>query len=141
MCQLDRGRAQTKDPPALRKARLCPSVCRKVLAVLLPSMAAELSKVREQDRAGVQRWPPLCRQFRSGRVLRFHRPPCAATFPCRPRDRRGHGRFPASVPESLDIKHLEQWSGKHLSRAWRSEERRVGKECVSTCRSRGSRYS
>src|SRR3546814_1024336 len=24
--------------------------------------------------------------------------------------------------------------------AWRSEERRVGKECVSTCRSRWSRY-
>src|SRR3546814_4635514 len=23
---------------------------------------------------------------------------------------------------------------------WRSEERRVGKECVSTCRSRGSQY-
>src|SRR3546814_6559311 len=80
--------------------------------------SSDLSKVREQDRAGVQRWPPLCRQFRSGRVLRFHRPPCAATFPCRPRDRRGHGRFPASVPESLDIKHLEQWSGKHILRAW-----------------------
>src|SRR3546814_160300 len=71
-------------------------------------------------------WPPLCRQFRSGRVLRFHRPPCAATFPCRPRDRRGHGRFPASVPESLDIKHLEQWSGKHLSRAWNP----TGAACV-----------
>src|SRR3546814_13179559 len=37
---------------------------------------------------------------------------------------------------------------RNLARTWaedlkgtRSEERRVGKECVSTCRSRGSRYN
>src|SRR3546814_20794261 len=29
----------------------------------------------------------------------------------------------------------------HLDRALRSEERRVGKECVSTCRSRWTRYN
>src|SRR3546814_11928014 len=28
----------------------------------------------------------------------------------------------------------------HLTSYWRSEERRVGKECVSTCRSRWSPY-
>src|SRR3546814_13272396 len=37
------------------------------------------------------------------------------------------------------------WTGaqhRHVMdpRKWRSEERRVGKECVSTCRSRGSPY-
>src|SRR3546814_1299268 len=31
---------------------------------------------------------------------------------------------------------LGEWTG----RRWRSEERRVGKECVSTCRSRWSPY-
>src|SRR3546814_3101553 len=30
--------------------------------------------------------------------------------------------------------------GGHLRRQYRSEERRVGKECVSTCRSRWSPY-
>src|SRR3546814_18008038 len=30
--------------------------------------------------------------------------------------------------------------GHGLDFAWRSEERRVGKECVSTCRSRWSQY-
>src|SRR3546814_16306471 len=33
---------------------------------------------------------------------------------------------------------LEIWITHQQSRIWRSEERRVGKECVSTCRSRWS---
>src|SRR3546814_14622098 len=33
-----------------------------------------------------------------------------------------------------------EWLGHHLSRSARSEERRVGKERVSTCRSRWSPY-
>src|SRR3546814_13398610 len=32
-------------------------------------------------------------------------------------------------------KQIKKWN-----RSWRSEERRVGKECVSTCRSRWSPY-
>src|SRR3546814_19948930 len=32
------------------------------------------------------------------------------------------------------------WTGKDLDLSWRSEERRVGQECVCTCRYRGSSY-
>src|SRR3546814_3402333 len=35
---------------------------------------------------------------------------------------------------------LETQANAHAARAWRSEERRVGKECGRTCRSRGSPY-
>src|SRR3546814_3304707 len=44
----------------------------------------------------------------------------------------GEGNFGES-PEQVEVQAL--WS-----RAIRSEERRVGKECVSTCRSRWSPY-
>src|SRR3546814_4300248 len=40
---------------------------------------------------------------------------------------------------SLSFKDLDQYTGARASRG-RSEERRVGKECVSTCRSRWSPY-
>src|SRR3546814_20634647 len=40
----------------------------------------------------------------------------------------------AFVPRSLSNALFDQYEG------WRSEERRVGKECVSTCRSRWSPY-
>src|SRR3546814_2123945 len=42
-----------------------------------------------------------------------------------------------SVEES---KAINRFSGFHIIVAARSEERRVGKECVSTCRSRWSPY-
>src|SRR3546814_17385882 len=40
------------------------------------------------------------------------------------------------------IPHIEQWFGldRWFRETTRSEERRVGKECVSTCRSRWSPY-
>src|SRR3546814_14892600 len=38
-----------------------------------------------------------------------------------------------------DGAHLSRWFKAHFGMA-RSEERRVGKECVSKCRSRWSRY-
>src|SRR3546814_11884994 len=44
-----------------------------------------------------------------------------------------HGSFPTSYRESETTKF-----GNPLCQ--RSEERRVGKECVSTCRSRGTTY-
>src|SRR3546814_11448573 len=34
--------------------------------------------------------------------------------------------------------HFARWFAARISRPRRSEERRVGKECVSTCRCRGS---
>src|SRR3546814_14274849 len=37
-----------------------------------------------------------------------------------------------------NLKHLEE---EKVIVQWRSEERRVGKECVSTCRSRWSRFN
>src|SRR3546814_20745881 len=36
-------------------------------------------------------------------------------------------------------KNLHCFEGRSSFKPWRSEERRVGKECVSTCRSRWSR--
>src|SRR3546814_17647646 len=43
------------------------------------------------------------------------------------------------VPEPIDIAVCDA-SFISLAKVLRSEERRVGKECVSTCRSRGSPY-
>src|SRR3546814_7870692 len=37
-------------------------------------------------------------------------------------------------------RHAAESNGRRPSPNWRSEERRVGKECVSTCRSRWSPY-
>src|SRR3546814_1498051 len=55
---------------------------------------------------------------------------------------RGEGRIGAEAlrPEGK-IRHRRQHPGRHLAGGHqRSEERRVGKECVSTCRSRWSPY-
>src|SRR3546814_15332046 len=43
-------------------------------------------------------------------------------------------------PELSLLEHPEIWSRSLVQREPRSEERRVGKECVSTCRSRWSPY-
>src|SRR3546814_553321 len=54
----------------------------------------------------------------------------------RQNDRRpGSAQILIQVPERLGGTVIE---AKNLSKAYRSEERRVGKECVSTCRSRWS---
>src|SRR3546814_15638107 len=45
----------------------------------------------------------------------------------------GTGRYPARA-------QLREYLDKHMRASGRSEERRVGKECVSTCRSRWSPY-
>src|SRR3546814_7170005 len=47
----------------------------------------------------------------------------------------GESQFKTNIPE-LAIKHAEFF----FSPSNRSEERRVGKECVSKCRSRWARY-
>src|SRR3546814_20725158 len=47
------------------------------------------------------------------------------------------------IPVQFDKAHIEGISSlaqEDIAHAERSEERRVGKECVSTCRSRGSPY-
>src|SRR3546814_20999191 len=51
------------------------------------------------------------------------------TFKLRPASRRPHGAEAFAEPRSA-----------HAAGERRSEERRVGKECVSTCRSRWSPY-
>src|SRR3546814_20626264 len=71
-------------------------------------------------------WPVLVLQCpgsaRTPLLLRPHRPQRWETRPCR--------------RHRLDRRH-----GRHANAsAIRSEERRVGKECVSTCRSRWSPY-
>src|SRR3546814_20581745 len=45
-----------------------------------------------------------------------------------------HGLFPSNILLWIEAPHDLQPSGRSLYQ--RSEERRVGKECVSTCRSR-----
>src|SRR3546814_3542085 len=60
--------------------------------------------------------------------------------------RRWHDpAFPAAFPWFAEPRHWEQVIGQlqeqlALLQEPRSEERRVGKECVSTCRSRWSTY-
>src|SRR3546814_18930257 len=66
------------------------------------------------------------RRGSSSRALRFHskkRPYCAVSDPTR-----------------LSLPLLAMRSALHQHTCGRSEERRVGKEWVSTCRSRGSPY-
>src|SRR3546814_12191278 len=51
----------------------------------------------------------------------------------------------AAIPDSLDLDELglgigQKGRGIEIAGNERSEERRVGKECVSTCRSRWSPY-
>src|SRR3546814_11874070 len=41
-----------------------------------------------------------------------------------------------NLPHMLNVAALEMWNSASMAFALRSEERRVGKECVSTCRSR-----
>src|SRR3546814_12885283 len=67
---------------------------------------------------------------------------------------RGH-RYAATSTKNRSSAHLKQWLYRGLpsyqaldkkisrwlcARSYRSAERRVGKECVSTCRSRWSPY-
>src|SRR3546814_11341345 len=47
------------------------------------------------------------------------------------------GLDPDALPDRLELFKPNLPEG---IKAWRSEERRVGKECVSTCGSRGSPY-
>src|SRR3546814_14028137 len=64
------------------------------------------------------------------------------------RARRWHGagdvrgyRPPSGWTARADLTDIHHITGHALPRAvWRSEERRVGKECVGTCRSRWSPY-
>src|SRR3546814_7727953 len=42
--------------------------------------------------------------------------------------------------KGVTVNEAEAYPGYTLYSSGRSEERRVGKECVSTCRSRGSQY-
>src|SRR3546814_12610650 len=57
-------------------------------------------------------------------------------------DLKGRGASPQAIAASLDghvqAVALDGTVDKALLSVLRSEERRVGKECVSTCRSRGS---
>src|SRR3546814_15657377 len=59
--------------------------------------------------------------------------PCADPCLKRPRPRRSTGRPQAQPAAGRDRR-------RDGDRGLRSEERRVGKECVSTCRSRWSSY-
>src|SRR3546814_19442748 len=60
---------------------------------------------------------------------------CFAAAPC---DHQRHGVFARPIAQSDG--EMGGIGNNHGSVDDRSEERRVGKECVSTCRSRGSPY-
>src|SRR3546814_1159694 len=47
---------------------------------------------------------------------------------------------PRPPPEQVQRQHLDGLAQAHVVGEHRSEERRVGKECVSTCRSRWAPY-
>src|SRR3546814_15199935 len=57
-----------------------------------------------------------------------------------------NSQFPLASPsrpdaaKPLDSRRLRLYAGAMEIALFRSEERRVGKECVSTCRSRWSQY-
>src|SRR3546814_13070993 len=86
------------------------------------------------------------------RQERTARPATAAAWQTPPGARPNRGAIGASFRPGTRVGRLipnassglEEWSHIPLRREdknrLRSEERRVGKECVSTCRSRGSRY-
>src|SRR3546814_14828817 len=61
---------------------------------------------------------------------------CPRTRPARARTRCDHGGAPHC--RDAGARHRSACRARHRDR--RSEERRVGKECVSTCRSRWSPY-
>src|SRR3546814_11312575 len=68
--------------------------------------------------------------------------PVRRRWPARPKTARKAG---ATKPENLlaaspSSRSPETRPGRYLQAGDRSEERRVGKECVSTCRSRWSPY-
>src|SRR3546814_18912000 len=46
--------------------------------------------------------------------------------------------FVSLTPQAYKGRQFPKWPGAAFTAVWRSEERRVGKECVSTCRSRWS---
>src|SRR3546814_9704600 len=50
------------------------------------------------------------------------------------------GEFNVTHPFAADLRHSDFNTALFAHDALRSEERRVGKECVSTCRSRWSPY-
>src|SRR3546814_16557117 len=74
----------------------------------------------------------------------------AIPIPCRFESSLVHTRYsvkpprrPPASPEAFERANLAgvQKATVPSKRSWRSEERRVGKECVSTCRSRWSPYT
>src|SRR3546814_12896864 len=54
--------------------------------------------------------------------------------------RLGGDEFAVVLPNVQDAKEAEDLAHRIIATLSRSEERRVGKECVSTCRSRWSPY-
>src|SRR3546814_18150230 len=65
-----------------------------------------------------------------------HRPHAACIVPERREERTTEGGLDAAGAQD----HLQRFVSRLTAAGSRSEERRVGKECVSTCRSRWSPY-
>src|SRR3546814_1562464 len=69
---------------------------------------------------------------------------CSSDLPGHGETLRGPG-WPRRAGRYAPVRRLPhpaelRFDDRQTDRAWRSEERRVGKECVSTCRSRWSPY-
>src|SRR3546814_18152170 len=69
-------------------------------------------------------------------ILRIARP-SRPTHSAAQRSNCGEQMATQRVPPQ-HLLHLQRTGREALAHIWRSEERRVGQECVGTCRSRGS---
>src|SRR3546814_14578830 len=77
---------------------------------------------------------------RTGTRLRGHLGLCAARLSEIEADLPPAGKLDIDLCKKLGVKQSAMFDAVRTIDAIRSEERRVGKECVSTCRSRWSPY-
>src|SRR3546814_18014007 len=80
---------------------------------------------------------PILDGWPGGGVGRCRHAPKGASTGTFSAPRAMRGREAPSPPATRDCRASRDSETRYRTR-WRSEERRVGKECVSTCRSRGS---
>src|SRR3546814_9158774 len=109
------------------------SLCTDVLVVLLSAVTCcfFFSSRRRHTRCALVTGVQTCALPIFPAIRRSSRPP-SGHHPY-----RNPERWPAAGPCRRNEWHPARW---FLASCRRSEERRVGKECVSTCRSRWSPY-
>src|SRR3546814_16077324 len=86
--------------------------------------------------------PAACQGSAPERASQARPPKLMTIIPSFDRHRPAYPGDPSTREEAIGLEGAAAWNRRHGDHGWpgRSEERRVGKECVSTCRSRGSPY-